>query len=64
MVDPYRRISLNNLLLKVNDVTPGDMVNLRIYPLNGRLSEVRFWCDGRLVDVQRIKNSDLNIAVF
>lgn len=64
MVDPYRRISLNNLLLKVNDVTPGDMVNLRIYPLNGRLSEVRFWCDGRLVEVQRIKNSDLNIAVF
>jgi len=64
IVDPYRRISLNNLLLKVNDVTTGDMVNLRIYPMNNRLSEVRFWCDGRLVDVQRIKNSDLNIAFF
>ena len=64
MVDPYRRISLNNLLLKVNDVTSGDMVNLRIYPMNNRLSEVRFWCDDRLVDVQRIKNCDLNISVF
>jgi hypothetical protein len=64
IVDPYRRISLNNLLLKVNDVTQGDMVNLRIYPMNNRLSEVRFWCDGRLVDVQRIKNRDLNIALF
>jgi len=64
MVDPYRRISLNNLLLKVNDVTSGDMVNLRIYPMNHRLSEVRFWCDNRLVDVQRIKNCDLNISVF
>lgn len=64
IVDPYRRISLNNLLLKVNDVTPGDMVNLRIYPMNNKLSEVRFWCDDRLVDVQRIKNCDLNISAF
>jgi hypothetical protein len=64
IVDPYRRISLNNLLLKVNDVTTGDMVNLRIYPMNNTLSEVRFWCDDRLVDVQRIKNCDLKISVF
>lgn len=64
IVDPYRRISLNNLLLKVNDVTQGDMVNLRIYPMNNKLSEVRFWCDNRLVDQQRIKNCDLNISVF
>jgi hypothetical protein len=64
MVDPYRRISLNNFLLKVNDVTTGDIVNLRIYPMNNRLSEVRFWCHNRLVDVQRIKNSDLNISAF
>jgi len=64
MVDPYRRISLNNLLLKVNGVTSGNTVNLRIYPMNNRLSEVRFWCANRLVDVQRIKNCDLNISVF
>ena len=64
IVDPYGRISLNNLLLKVNGVTLGDRVNLRIYPINNGLSEVRFWCDGRLVDVQRIKNRDLNIAGF
>jgi hypothetical protein len=64
IVDPYRRISLNNLLLKVNDVTTGDVVNLRIYPMNNTLSEVRFWCDDRLVDVQRIKNCDLKISVF
>lgn len=64
IVDPYRRISLNNLLLKVNDVTQGDMVNLRIYPMNNKLSEVRFWCNDHLVDVQRIKNRDLKISVF
>lgn len=64
IVDPYRRISLNNLLLKVNDVTQGDTVNLRIYPMNNKLSEVRFWCNDHLVDVQRIKNRDLKISVF
>lgn len=64
IVNPYRRISLNNLLLKVNGVTTGDMVNLRIYPINNRLSEIRFWCDDSLVDIQHIKNSELNISVF
>lgn len=64
IVDPYRRISLNNLLLKVNDVTQGDTVKLRIYPMNNKLSEVRFWCNDHLVDVQRIKNRDLKISVF
>lgn len=29
-------------------------------PLNNRLAELRFWCNGNLVDVQRIKNDDLN----
>jgi hypothetical protein len=61
-IDSYRRVSVNNMLLKVNDVTPGDKVNLRIYPLKNGLSEVRFWCKGHLVDIKKIKNSDLNIA--
>jgi len=44
--------------------TPHDIVDLRIYPLNNLLSEVRFWCDGILIDVQKVKNSDLNIVHF
>ncbi|MBW2674761.1 MAG: hypothetical protein JRD89_15345 [Deltaproteobacteria bacterium] len=63
-IDPYRKISLNNLQLKVNNATPGKRVALRIYPLNKGISEVRFWCDDKLIDVQRVKNSDLKGVHF
>ena len=63
-VDPYRRISINNLPLKVNHATPRKEVNLRIYPLNKDISEIRFWCEDKLIDVQRIKNSDLRGGHF
>ncbi len=58
-IDSYRRISINNLLLKVNHATPGKTVNLRIYPSTIEVSEIRFWCEGKLIDTQRVKNSDL-----
>ena len=58
-IDPYRRISINNLQLKLNHATPGKIVNLRIYPSTIEVSEIRFWCEGKLIDVQRVKNSDL-----
>jgi len=63
-VDPYRRVSINNLQLKVNNATPRKRVILRGYPLNKNISEVRFWRDGKLIDVQRIKNSDLKGVHF
>ena len=63
-VDPYRRISINNLSMKINDVAPHEKVNIRIYPLNNGLSELRFWCNGRLVDKQKAKIQDLNLSVF
>src|SRR5512139_2135030 len=47
-VDLYRRICINNLPLKVNDATPRKEVNLRIYPLNKDISEIRFWCEDKL----------------
>jgi hypothetical protein len=58
-IDAYRRISINNLQLKVNHASPGKTVNLRIYPSTIEISEIRFWCEGKLIDVQRVKNSDL-----
>ncbi len=61
-IDPYRKISINNLQIKVNNATPREMVTLRIYPMNNGISEVRFWCNNKLIDVQKIKNNDLNIA--
>lgn len=63
-IDPYRRISLHNLYLKVNHATPRREVNLRIYPLNHHISEIRFWCEGSLIDVQRVKNTDLKGVHF
>jgi len=63
-IDPYRRISINNLLLKVNHTNPGKTVNLRIYPSTNEISEIRFWCEGKLIDVQRIKNTDLKGVHF
>jgi len=63
-VDPYRRISLHNLQLKVNNATPRKRVTLRIYPLNKEISEVRFWSDDTLIDIQRVKNSDLKGVHF
>lgn len=63
-IDAYRKISLNNLEFKVNNATPRETVNLRIYPMSNGISEVRFWCNDKLIDVQRVKNSDLNIVHF
>jgi hypothetical protein len=63
-IDPYRRISINNLQLKVNHATPGKIVNLRIYPSTIEVSEIRFWCESHLIDVQRVKNSDLKDMHF
>jgi len=63
-VDGYRKISINNLQLKVNNATPRDIVTLRICPMNNRISEIRFWCKDKLLDVQRIKNTDLRGVHF
>ena len=63
-IDAYRKISLNNLKLKINKAVPRETVNLRIYPLNNSLSEVRFWCNGKLLDVQKVKTKDLQGVQF
>lgn len=63
-IDPYRKTSIHNLQLKVNHATPGKTVNLRIYPLTNEVSEIRFWCEDKLIDVQRVKNSDLKGVHF
>jgi len=62
-IDAYRKVSLNNLKFKVNAM-PSQPVTLRIYPLNEHVSEVRFWCKDKLIDVQRAKNFDLKISCF
>jgi len=63
-VDAYRKISINNLSFKVNKVDPHEKINIRIYPLNNGLAELRFWCNERLVDVQRAKQQELNLSTL
>ena len=64
IVDAYHRVSINSFIMKLNDVSQGDKVEIRIYPLNGGLAELRFWCKGKLVDIQKAKTNDLQIASF
>ena len=52
IADSYRKISINNLQLRVNHLNPREIVNLRIYPLENGISEIRFWCNEKLIDVQ------------
>ena len=62
-VDPYRQISISPLQFKVH-TDPHKQVNLRIHPLNDEISEIRFWCEGKLIDVQKVKNSELKGVHF
>jgi len=62
-VDPYRRVSVSNLQFKVH-ADPRKLVNLRFYPLNDEISEIRFWCEGKLIDVHKIKTSELPAVHF
>jgi hypothetical protein len=62
-VDSYRRVSINHMPFKVH-TDPCKQVNLRIYPLNDQLSEIRFWCEGKLINLYKVKNSDLQGVHF
>ncbi len=62
-INAYRKIYISNLEIKLNG-SPRDIVNVRIYPLNSQISEVRFWCNSQLIDIKKIKNSDLKIVHF
>jgi hypothetical protein len=63
IVDPYRHVSISPLQFKVH-ADPHKQVNLRIYPLNEQISEIRFWCEGKLIDIQKVKNSELKDVHF
>jgi len=62
-VDSYRRISVNHLQFKLH-ADPFQQVNLRIYPINHQLYEIRFWCEGKLIDIHKVKASDLEGVHF
>ena len=65
MVNPYRKVSINNLELKVPKAPLHESIQLRIVPdKESGLSEVRFWHRDNFLGSQKVKNSDLNLVQF
>ncbi|WP_457643238.1 hypothetical protein [Persephonella sp.] len=64
IVNPYGQISLKGLKLKLNKVKTGDLIDVRVYPLDEEVSELRLWREGTLIEVFHIKNSDLKGVHF
>ncbi len=55
LIDNWRIVDkqISNLQLKASDAVPGETVILRIYHMHNGISEARFWCNDRLIDVKR-----------
>jgi hypothetical protein len=65
MVNSYRKVSINNLELRVSSAPLHERIQLRITPdQESGLSKVRFWHEGELLGIQKVKNSDLNLVQF
>ncbi|MBA7542221.1 hypothetical protein ES705_34540 [subsurface metagenome] len=65
MVNSYRKVSINNLELKVPSAPLHERIQLRISPdKESGVSEVRFWHEGELLGSQKVKNSELNLVHF
>jgi len=64
-VDPYHKVSFNNLKFRVHEAPLRKEVELRIAPnLKTGIAEVRIWYKDTLTDVYQVKNSDLNLVRF
>jgi len=64
-VDPYHKVSFNNLKFRVHKAPLRKEVELRIAPnLKTGIAEVRIWYEDTLTDVYQVKNDDLNLVHF
>jgi len=60
MANAYRKISIDGIELRVAGVDPYQPVELRMVPnKTTNLTEIRFWCNDKLIDTQKIKTTDL-----
>ncbi|MBI3626945.1 hypothetical protein HY224_02780 [Candidatus Uhrbacteria bacterium] len=65
VVNSYRKISFHNVELTVPGVPHRNTVDLRIVPdLKIGLAEIRMWFQDKLVSVQQVKQSDINLSAF
>ena len=63
IIDAYRKISINNLKLKLNG-KPRETAEINIYPIDKEITELRIWCNKQLIDVIKAKPGDLNMVNF
>lgn len=65
VVDAYRKISINNLQLKIQNAPIGEKIQLHIYPdIKTGLAEIRFWYRDKFLGAQNVKIQDLKIVHF
>jgi len=63
MVNSYRKVSINNLELRVPGAPLHERIQLQIVPdKESGLAEIRFWHEDELLGSQKVKNSDLNLG--
>ena len=58
-VDNYMTVTIRNHAFKLSDVEPQRPVDIRIYILELFFYELRFWHNGKLVKVERVKDKGL-----
>ena len=65
IINAYRKVSVDNVVLKVNNAPVGAKVNLHIY-LNEKtnLADIRFWHNNKFFGCQKAKVSDLKSVHF
>ena len=61
---PLPAVLLAGLLTQLSRMKTRPFCFHSIYPLSNDISEVRFWCDDNLIDIQRVKNRDLKGVHF
>lgn len=65
VVNPYRKISFNNLEFKLSGVSVRDTVQLRIVPnRDAGIAEIRFWRDNDFLGTQKIRLEDVDLVHF
>jgi hypothetical protein len=54
-VDNYLSVTIKKITVKLSDVEPRSLVDIRIYILGPDFYELRFWYNGKLNKIERIK---------
>ena len=65
IVNPYRKISFNKLILPISGAPIREKINLRIVPdMRSGMAEIRMWYKDNLIGIQNVKNVDINLPNF